>query len=194
MTRLMKMAGFLFLCAALSSCGSSANRNDEHPDTTDSVMSEAGTVDPVALDRERGDTSFVLHAASSGMAEVNLANLALRQSANPEVKAFAEKMITDHGAANKKLQQLATHHQIVLPESLAEKHKKIYDDLSSRKAAEFDLAYANVMVESHREALTLMETGADALEHEDLRQFAKQTAPIIAKHLEHAQELQRLVR
>ncbi|WP_149524449.1 DUF4142 domain-containing protein [Sphingobacterium hotanense] len=194
MTRLMIMAGSIFLCAALSSCGNSATRNDEQKDTTDSVLSDAGTVDPVALDREKGDTSFVLHAASSGMAEVNLANLALRQSANAEVKAFAEKMIADHGAANKKLQQLAAHHQIVLPESLAEKHKKIYDDLSSRKAAEFDLAYANVMVESHREALALMKTGAESLEHEDLKQYAKQTTPVISKHLEHAQELQRSVR
>jgi putative membrane protein len=46
------------------------------------------------------DRNFVEQAASGGMAEVQTAQLAQERSGSPEVKQFANRMITDHTQAN----------------------------------------------------------------------------------------------
>ena len=49
---------------------------------------------------------FVTKAANGGMFEVESSKLAV-EDGGKEVQGFAQKMITDHGAANSKLQEIA---------------------------------------------------------------------------------------
>jgi len=46
------------------------------------------------------DRQFLLHAASSGMAEVQLGQLAAERAASAEVKQFGQRMVDDHTKAN----------------------------------------------------------------------------------------------
>jgi putative membrane protein len=46
------------------------------------------------------DQAFVKEAAIGGMAEVALGQLASTKATNDKVKAFAQRMVTDHGKAN----------------------------------------------------------------------------------------------
>src|ERR1700744_46821 len=50
---------------------------------------------------------FVTDAATCGMKEVYVSQLALQKSQNDDVKSFANRMIRDHSAANRKLEKIA---------------------------------------------------------------------------------------
>jgi putative membrane protein len=51
------------------------------------------------------------------MAEVELGRLAVKQAAGSEVKEFAEKMITDHSKADRKLEAWRQRRTSLIPRS-----------------------------------------------------------------------------
>ena len=53
------------------------------------------------------DDEFVRDVAAKNLAEVELSRVALGRSASPEVKAFAQMMVDDHGAAANALKSLS---------------------------------------------------------------------------------------
>jgi hypothetical protein len=57
--------------------------------------------------KESGDREFARKVSASGLAEVNLSNLAVTLSANPQVKQFAQRLVVDHTRANRQLIGLA---------------------------------------------------------------------------------------
>src|SRR5207237_946016 len=58
---------------------------------------------PAAKQAVATDRTFVTNAAEGGMAEVELGQLATNKATNPDVKQFAQRMVTDHGKANDEL-------------------------------------------------------------------------------------------
>ena len=73
---------------------------------------------------------FVNKAAVGGMFEVELSKLAV-EDGGKEVQGFAQKMITDHGAANSKLQAIAGEQKLSIPAELDAKHKADLDALKA---------------------------------------------------------------
>lgn len=62
-------------------------------------------------------SQFIRQAAISGLSEVQLSNLALKNAQNTAVKKFAAMMVKDHGGANAELKTLASAKDIMLPDS-----------------------------------------------------------------------------
>jgi predicted outer membrane protein len=65
------------------------------------------------------DRNFIMKAAESGMEEVEMGQLALKQASSEEVKQFAQHMIDDHSKANSELMQLAQSKGITLPATMS---------------------------------------------------------------------------
>ena len=53
------------------------------------------------------DRDFIQKAASGGMAEIQVAQLAQQRANSPQVKEFANRVIADHTQANNELRQIA---------------------------------------------------------------------------------------
>ena len=70
------------------------------------------------------DKEWVTKAGMGGLAEVQTGNLALQKAQNADVKAFAQRMVTDHRKANEELEQLATTKGLTLPAQLDGDHKR----------------------------------------------------------------------
>ncbi|COX50124.1 Predicted outer membrane protein [Mycobacterium tuberculosis] len=68
------------------------------------------------------------------------------------------------------------------------------EELRTRVGVEFDIAYANAMVESHSKALVILDQEVGKLGNEKLKTFAEKTSKVISEHLENARDLQRTVR
>jgi putative membrane protein len=134
--------------------------------------------------------AFVAEASTDGMEEVALANLALDKTANADVKSFAQEMKDEHTKANIKLASIASADAIDVPTAMTADQQAAVDGLKARSGADFDAAYADLMVTAHQNAVALFESAATGASTPELRQFASDTLPTLRTHLQMAQALQ----
>jgi putative membrane protein len=136
---------------------------------------------------------FVAAAYMGGLAEVETANLALQRASNTEVKAFAQRMLTDHSRANEELRQLATTKGLGLPAQLAGDPKEAFDHLSSLSGPAFDKAYMAHMVEDHEKDVSEFDKASTSATDGDVKSWAGRTLPTLQQHLALAKETARKV-
>ena len=125
---------------------------------------------------------FMTEAAQGGMMEVELGKLAASKAQNPEVKAFGQRMVVDHGKAGEDLKALAAKKNIKLPTELSGGMKAEVDRLSKLSGAEFDKEYVKLMVEDHNKDSEAFQDQADDAEDADVKAFAAKYAPVIKSH------------
>lgn len=131
---------------------------------------------------------FIDEASASGIAEVELAQMALTKSTMDEVRHFAQMMIEDHTAVNRELRKLATAKGLkIADEPTLSKQAKAYI-LEKREGESFDNAYARNQVKAHEDALKLFRQAANS-EEADIRKFADTVIPTLEHHFSMAQTL-----
>ena len=133
---------------------------------------------------KKDDKDFVLEAASGGMMEVELGSISQTNAASSKVKMFGKMMVNDHSKANAELKSIASKNNIALPTIPQEKHKMHIDDLKSKKGADFDKAYVDMMVDDHKEDISKFEDEANNGKNAEVKAFASKTLPVLKKHLE----------
>lgn len=135
--------------------------------------------------------TFVTKAANGGMFEVESSKLAKEQAKREDVKSFAQKMIDDHGKANKELQSVATEVGAKVPEKMDQRHQSMLDKLKKTPQAQFDQAYINAQADAHREAVQLFSSYAKTGDNAELKQFAGKTLPVLQGHQAQLAELEK---
>jgi putative membrane protein len=103
---------------------------------------------------------FVEKAAIANMAEIQLGQLAETRAQSPEVKEFAQMMVTDHTKALDELKQAAGG--ATIPSALDKKHQKLHDKLSKLSGAEFDKKYMEAMVDGHKDVAKMLKKQSEA--------------------------------
>ena len=146
---------------------------------------------PAHADLTNADRSFLERAASGGLAEVQTAQLAQQRSSSPQVKQFANRIITDHTQANTELLQIAQDQNITLPEQPSSKDASTYRRLIGLNGTAFDQAYAQAEVGDHQQDIALFRKEAQSGQDAALKSFAQKTLPILIQHLQLAQSLSR---
>jgi putative membrane protein len=139
------------------------------------------------------EKEFVVQAGEGGLAEVRQSEVARQKATNDEVKAFAERMVADHGKANEELQQLATNKGLVVPTALNEQHQKAVEHLQGLSGREFDRAYMMHMVEDHQKVVALFENAEKTAQDAELKAWISGKLPTLREHLQHAQKTQAAV-
>jgi putative membrane protein len=136
---------------------------------------------------------FLTEAAVGGMAEVDLGRLASSKASNPDVKAFAEKMVSDHSKADDEVKDLAARKNITLPTDLDAKHKAEHDRLAALSGAAFDRAYVNSMLKDHRKDVAEFKQESTMNQDPDVKAWAAKTVPTLEDHLKQVQTLSKTV-
>jgi putative membrane protein len=139
--------------------------------------------------KRSADQSFAEKAAVGGLAEVQLGKLAVGRAASPDVKQFGQRMVDDHGKANRELMALVEQKGISVPTALDPTHQKEADRLAKLQGAAFDRAYIQHMVKDHQEDVRLFRTQAQQGTDPELKRFAADTLPTLEAHLNMAQNL-----
>jgi len=132
--------------------------------------------------------AFVEKAAQDGMTEVELGKVALEKSQNPEVRNFAQRMVTDHGKANSELASLAKQKGIDAPKKLDVEHQAMVKSLKAKDGASFDSEYSHHMNMDHSKAISLFEAASNSPD-KDFAGFARKTLPTLKEHKELAGKL-----
>jgi putative membrane protein len=136
-----------------------------------------------------------MEAANGGLAEVKMGALAAANATNADVKAFGQRMVTDHGNVNEELKQLATAKGLTPPADLDAEHQKKYDDLSKKTGAAFDKAYMDEMVKDHeKDVAAFKKESTSATDSADLKAWVTKTLPTLEDHLKMAKETQKKVK
>jgi putative membrane protein len=132
---------------------------------------------------------FVNEAATGGLAEVKLGQLATERAGNEAVRNFGKRMVNDHTAANKDFLALVQKKGMTAPKEMTRKQQELYDRLAKLRGAEFDKAYINAMVEDHKEDVALLESWSKDGSDPDLKTWASKTLPTFKEHLKMAEDI-----
>jgi putative membrane protein len=130
------------------------------------------------------DRKFMMTAAMGGMAEVEMARLALQRASSDTVKQYAQHMLDDHTRANDELMQIATSKGVTLPTTLDAKHAALMQRLQGLSGAEFDQTYMREAgIKSHSEMEKLFQKEATKGRDAETKAFASKTLPTVREHL-----------
>ncbi len=135
------------------------------------------------------DAKFIREAASGGMMEVMLGQLATTNSQNPDVRKFGEQMVADHTKANKELMAVAQSKGIKVPTTMDEKCQAMCEKLKALKGAEFDKAYMAHMVKDHENDVSEFTKYSKDATDEQVKAFATKTLPTLKEHLQMSREV-----
>lgn len=146
------------------------------------------TLSSMAL-ADMSGADFVDEASAKGMAEIEGATIALTKTTSADVKSFAQKMIDDHGEANKELSAIAESKKLEVSSEADLMNKAKAMVLKLRSGESFDEAYANNQVMAHEQTIELFRQAAKEVDDDELKAFANDKLPTLEKHLKMAQDL-----
>ncbi|MBV8456865.1 MAG: DUF4142 domain-containing protein [Acetobacteraceae bacterium] len=135
------------------------------------------------------DRNFARAAAAGGLSEVELGQLAEHEGQSAAVRAFGERMVSDHSKANAQLKGLAATASIPLPTMPDAEHRMMREQLDNVHGAAFDLTYIRGQIIDHQQTAQLLEYEIGSGQDEQLKNFASQVLPIVMQHLEMAQDI-----
>jgi len=177
----------LILTASIIACNNNKTDNTAATTTDSSTTVKDSTpapADTAAANNANKDVDFVMAAADGGMTEVKLSQLAKTNGSAAAVKSLADMMIADHTKANNELKSIAGKNNISVPETLSADKQKAYDDMATKKGADFDKAYMDKMEKDHTDAIELFQREANSGMNPDLKTFATNTLPTLNHHMD----------
>jgi putative membrane protein len=135
------------------------------------------------------DKSFTIKAAQNGMAEVQLAQLAMARTTSEAVRQFAQHMINQHTQANIELMELATLKGVTLPKDIGAENRAVMGRLSSLSGTDFDQAYMTEMVKAHTKVVSMFQMQAQQGQDRQLKAWTSEKLPALQEHLRMAREM-----
>jgi putative membrane protein len=128
--------------------------------------------------------------------DIDYGKIALNKSKNREVRAFAERMIADHGAVQKSVIDLATKLKLTPEEDATSKALKdnavqITAKLNSLNGKAFDTFYIDNEVAYHKQVTDAVQTVLiPNAKNPELKSALVGAQALFLKHLEHCRQIQ----
>lgn len=150
-----------------------------------------------AKDEPPSDANIAAIVVAADQIDVDAGNQALTKSTNPEVKKFAQTMVTDHTAVNKKATELAGKLKLTpedndLSKKLKSDAAATADKMKNLSGAEFDKAYVANEVAYHKAVIDVVSKSLiPSAKNPELKKLLEQGAPIFKQHLTHAETLEK---
>jgi putative membrane protein len=135
---------------------------------------------------KHSDRAFIEKAAKNGQAEVQISQIATERASNPDVKSFAQMVVSDHQQLNTELAALAATKGVTLPANDVKLSR-----WTDKKSTEFDKDYVKEMADQHDDSVSLFEKAAKS-EDADIAAFAQKYLPKLQAHLTAAKSFKKL--
>lgn len=142
-----------------------------------------------------GDAQIAHIAVTADNIDIAYAHLALAFSEDAEVRRFAETMISDHSAVNAKAAGLAQKLGLTplnnkVSQQLIEQARAKMDELSQKRGAAFDRAYAANELAYHEAVnAAVRDTLIPGAQNRELKKLLESAVPIFLAHEDHARRL-----
>jgi len=137
-----------------------------------------------------GGEKAVKDMAQANINEIAAAKIALNKAQSSDVKAFAQKMVDDHGAALTKVQTVAQQKGVTLPTEPDAMHKAMAANLEKQSGDAFDKMYMeNAGTKDHQMVLSKLQSDAKMIKDPDVKALADAHTPVVEQHLKAAQQM-----
>jgi putative membrane protein len=193
-TRTLSLA--LLVPALLAACAKDDADTAAVTTDTASVAAPAPAPAPAAAAATVSDAQIAAIVLAANSTDSAGGVLASTHATNPKVKAFGQRMSTDHGGVNGQAVALATRLGVTPEENptsrqLTQGGEQTRQQLSSLTGAAFDRGYIDAEVEYHDTVLQAIDnTLIPSAQNAELKALLTQVRPAIASHLEMARALQ----
>lgn len=158
------------------------------------MTNQAGPPPPNVIAPDPNDPRFapayLANAASSDQFEIQSGQLALQMSQNAQVRNFGNMLVAHHTQSTQQVTAAAQSAGIMIPPPvLLPQHQQMLDQLRAA-GPNFDLAFRDMQINAHQQALTLHQSYAQGGDVPALRNAAAGIVPVVQQHLAMAQSLQ----
>jgi len=119
----------------------------------------------------------------SNQKEIEMGKVAEKGGKSKDVKSFGKELVKDHTAADKKVVALAKSENIDLAGAGST------TDHLPQPGADFDLKFAQMMLEDHTNDITEVSTAIDTTSDPKLKDLLTEILPKLKKHKEMAQKI-----
>jgi putative membrane protein len=177
------------LTTALTLAATAQTREPSPTPPNRSIVTAEAPRETPANNKNAEDVEFLVEAMRTGLAELELGELATQRSYDPRVREYGERLQRDHTAQVTEIERMLAPLNVAIPtepgpEALA--HRARLERLSGQ---EFDAGFIEMMIASHTDAIE--EYGAQTHANPDraLADFASRSLAMLREHLAVAQSL-----
>ena len=133
--------------------------------------------------------AFVTDAIKGDNSEIMLGKMAQDQGASEGVKQFGATLVTDHTEAKQQMAGVANQLGVPVPDGPTDKAQQEQQKLSNLHGAAFDHEFVSYMVKDHKQDIAKFRREARA--HDPAGLMAAQQLPVLEKHLQIAESLEK---
>ncbi|MGB6352290.1 MAG: DUF4142 domain-containing protein [Pseudolabrys sp.] len=149
------------------------------------LLATAAVAQTKQADRE--SQKFIKAAIQGDIAEIDAGKLAQEKGQSDAVKQFGAMLVKDHAEHKAKAEEIASQLGVTPPTGSGFGEKATYAKLKLLSGASFDKSFAKSMVSDHQN--DIKEYKKEASKSDAAGQLAKDTLPVLQKHLQAAQQL-----
>lgn len=194
MTTTARLLAVPALLALALSCGAQAQAagtgtSASGAPSAPSAQGGTGTRNTPKAKLDRHDRKFVEDAASDGMFEVQMGQLAAGKATDPKVKEYAQMLVQQHTQANNELTQLANAKGWELPAAPKHSLRREIDKLGKKSGADFDRDYVRNEVKDHEKDIKKFQHESKDAKDADLKAWVDKNIPVLQQHLAAGEQL-----
>ena len=191
-------AGLLALgaCATAPVSDTSGRITSESPGAIGTDIAMATALGRTTGPEMFADPSIAAVGSASNQAEIRTSELAIQRAHDPQVRAYAQRMLDEHTRLEQQLQALiASKGFAAVDNALSLQMRRnlpvALDSLDNHSGHDFDVAYIVGQIHAHDMALKTLDTSLlPEVDDADLRtMLQQQVRPAVASHLTQAKQI-----
>jgi putative membrane protein len=172
-------------------------------DTTKKTDTATDTTKKDTAKKEKltaAELQVIAHYHAVNLLEIDLGKAAKMKGSSQAVKEYGTMLVKDHTDADKQLKDLAKKTGQTIPAEKpatdADKQemadtKKMAAQLKTKKGADFDKMYLQMMVDGHDKELAKIDTKVGEVQNNELAEMLRGIKPTLQHHADQARELQK---
>jgi predicted outer membrane protein len=138
--------------------------------------------------------AYLISAYQDSLLEIQLGQMALQNATREDVKAYAQRMITDHTSLSAQIAQTAQQKGVSLPVNLTASRQADLKDLSRFSGIKFDQAYMDTSVTAHAKELAVAQRQSAQGTDPEMKALAQASLPLLAQQYQLAVDLDNTIR
>ena len=153
------------------------------------------TVEAAREDRQQpaatpAEQDFMIIAAQTDLAEIDMARIAMQKSQNSDVRDFANMIQSDQTSALEDLTDLMRKQGMSGPNVLSPEAKADIVRITALSGAEMDREFVNTIVAGLQKSIEMYRDHVSIAQSPEVGKYAEDLVPQLEMHLEKAQKLQ----